>query len=268
MYLSFREKQFKHKKTGANIMGWDGILISEPHKTVSEKLAVYFKYHGFCENEVVKATIKNGVVYGAIRNLKTGNVWAMISLLKFRKDGWQTEMLAKNMSEDMMPYYFDCPKSILDLLTNTDNENSLKWREKCREQLEKAKEKAKVKKTDYLFIKSGVKFANGDIHYVFVKNKYGRNRYHSISDSYTHYRFNPNDFEVQYITESQYVACETAYKQKFSAECVITDYDDNIISFEDAVKRTPKLTKERYDECLELAKKELCDLYQNIINSK
>ena len=53
-------------------MGWDGIYITEAHKTVSEKLSVYFKYHGFCENEVVKATIKNGVVYGAIRNLKRG----------------------------------------------------------------------------------------------------------------------------------------------------------------------------------------------------
>ena len=249
-------------------MGWDGILISEPHKTVSEKLAVYFKYHGFCENEVVKATIKNGVVYGAIRNLKTKDVWAMVSLLKFRKDGWQTEMLAKNMSEDMMPYYFDCPKSILDLLTKTDNEHSNEWRKRCYEQLEKAKEKAKIKKTDYLFIKSGVKFLNGDIQYVFVKNKYGRNHYNSISysDPYTHYRFNPNEYEVQYITESQYIACEKAYRQKFHAKCVVSDYDDNIISFEDAVKFAPQLTKERYDECLELAKQELCDVYQNVIN--
>jgi hypothetical protein len=39
-------------------MGWDGIYITEAHKTVSEKLSVYFKYHRFCENEVVKATIK------------------------------------------------------------------------------------------------------------------------------------------------------------------------------------------------------------------
>lgn len=249
-------------------MGWDGIYITEAHKTVSEKLSVYFKYHGFCENEVVKATIKNGVVYGAIRNLKTNDVWAMVSLLKFRKDGWQTEMLAKNMSEDMMPYYFDCPKSILDLLTKTDNEHSNEWRKKCYEQLEKAKEKAKVKKTDYLFIKSGVKFSNGDIQYVFCKNKYGRNRYHSVSysDHYTHYRFNANDYDVQYITESQYIACEKAYRDHYRATCVVSDYDDNIISFEDTVKLAPKLAKERYDECLELAKQNLCDVYQNVIN--
>lgn len=249
-------------------MGWDGILISEPHKTVSEKLAVYFKYHGFCENEIVKATIKNGVVYGAIRNLKTNDVWAMISLLKFRKDGLQTEMLAKNMSEEMLPNCFNCPKSILDLLTKTDNEYSNEWRKRCYEELAKQKEKAKVKKTDYLFIKSGVKFSNGDIQYVFCKNKYGKNRYHSISysDHYAHYRFNSNDYEVQYITEEQYIACEKAYRQKFHAECVVSDYDDNIISYEDAVKLAPKLTKERYDECLELAKRDLCDVYQNIIN--
>ena len=248
-------------------MGWDGIYITEAHKTVSEKLSVYFKYHGFCENEVVKATIKNGVVYGAIRNLKTNDVWAMVSLLKFRKDGWQTEMLAKNMSEDMMPYYFDCPKSILDLLTKTDNEHSNEWRKRCYEQLEKAKEKAKVKKTDYLFIKSGVKFSDGKIQHVFCKDKHRRNVYYVITSEYSQYRFNPNDHDdVQYITESQYIACEKAYKDHYRARCVVTDYDDNIISFEDAVKLAPKLTKERYDECLELAKQDLCDVYQKAIN--
>jgi hypothetical protein len=189
----------------------------------------------------------------------------MVSLLKFRKDGWQTEMLAKNMSEDMMPYYFDCPKSILDLLTKTDNEHSNEWRKRCYEQLEKAKEKAKIKKTDYIFIKTGVEFSNGDINYIFVKNKYGKNRYHSVSSN-THYRFNPNDYDVQYISESQYVACEKAYRDHYRATCVVSDYDDNFINYEMAVKLAPSLTLERYNECMKLAKQNLYDVYQNIIN--
>lgn len=169
----------------------------------------------------------------------------------------------------MFPNCFDCPKSILDLLTKTDNEYSNEWRKRCYEQLAKAKEKAKIKKTDYLFIKSGVKFSNGDIQYIFCKNKYGKNRYHSISYSncYTHYRFNPNNYDdVQYITESQYIACEKAYRDHYRAGCVVTDYDDNIISYEDAVKLAPKLTKEKYDECLELALLKECDVYQKAIN--
>ena len=40
------------------------------------------------------------------------------------------------------PYYFKCPKSILDLLTETQNENALKWRERCREYAMMTKPKA------------------------------------------------------------------------------------------------------------------------------
>lgn len=250
-------------------MGWDGIFIHTPHKTNSEKIACFNSYYKF---DFAKAVIKNGVLYGAVKDINKETdepiVWGLVAIINFYTNKFETEMRCKLMDETMHPYYYNCPKSILDLLTITDNEHSNEWRKRCYEELAKQKEKAKVKKTDYLFIKSGVKFSNGDIQYVFVKNKYGKNRYHSISysDHYTHYRFNPNDYEVQYITESQYVACEKAYKQKFHAECVVSDYDDNIISFEDAVKLAPKLTKERYDECLELAKQELCDIYQNIIN--
>lgn len=39
----------------------------------------------------------------------------------------------KIIDENACPYYFKCPKSILDLLTETQNENALKWRERCRE---------------------------------------------------------------------------------------------------------------------------------------
>lgn len=231
-------------------MGWDGILISEPHKTVSEKLSVYFKYHEFCENEVVKATIKNGVVYGAIRNLKTNDVWAMVSLLKFRKDGWQTEMLAKNMSEDMMPYYFDCPKSILDLLTKTDNEHSNEWRKRCYEQLAKEKKKAKVKKTDYLFIKSGVKFSDGTIHHVFSKDpcKHFRNLYYVADNNCSQYRLNPNNYDVQYISEEQYLRCKDAYYKIRDAK-ILVEYE-----------------KTNDPEMIKLSQLELCDVYQNVIN--
>lgn len=41
----------------------------------------------------------------------------------------------KDMSEDMEPFYYDCPRTILDLLTPADSENANRWRNKCREQL-------------------------------------------------------------------------------------------------------------------------------------
>ena len=229
-------------------MGWDGIYITEAHKTVSEKLSVYFKYHGFCENEVVKATIKNGVVYGAIRNLKTNDVWAMVSLLKFRKDGWQTEMLAKNMSEDMMPYYFDCPKSILDLLTKTDNEHSNEWRKRCYEQLANQKEKAKIKKSPYIFVKSGIKFSIGCTYHVFKKDPTMRTKYHTFETGYGLRISHINDFDVQYISEEQYSRCKDAYYKIRDAK-ILVEYE-----------------KTSDPEMIKLSQLELCDVYQNVIN--
>lgn len=229
-------------------MGWDGIYITETHKTVSEKLSVYFKYHGFCENEVVKATIKNGVVYGAIRNLKTNDVWAMVSLLKFRKDGWQTEMLAKNMSEDMMPYYFDCPKSILDLLTKTDNEYSNEWRKRCYEQLANQKEKAKIKKSPYIFVKSGIKFSIGCTYHVFEKDPTMRTKYHTFETGYGLRISHINDFDVQYISEEQYLRCKDAYYKIRDAK-ILVEYE-----------------KTNDPEMIKLSQLELCDVYQNVIN--
>lgn len=45
----------------------------------------------------------------------------------------------KDMDETMGPYYCDCPNSILDILSPTENEYALAWREKCRERNEKKK---------------------------------------------------------------------------------------------------------------------------------
>lgn len=39
----------------------------------------------------------------------------------------------KGMDESMEPCAYDCPVKILDLLTPTDNEYALSWREKCRQ---------------------------------------------------------------------------------------------------------------------------------------
>ena len=53
----------------------------------------------------------------------------------------------KDMTEDMGVYLYDCPKSILDILSETDDELSLEWRKACYEQLEAKKELAKLDKS-------------------------------------------------------------------------------------------------------------------------
>ena len=47
----------------------------------------------------------------------------------------------KDMSETMGPYESNCPKSILDLLSPTDNEYANAWRQRCLDNLEKKKDK-------------------------------------------------------------------------------------------------------------------------------
>ena len=49
----------------------------------------------------------------------------------------------KEMDETVCPYYFDCPLSILNLLTPTDSEWANKWRDKCRENAERKKQERK-----------------------------------------------------------------------------------------------------------------------------
>ena len=43
------------------------------------------------------------------------------------------EVVHKEISEDAGPFYCGCPNTILDMLDDTDNENALEWRKKCRE---------------------------------------------------------------------------------------------------------------------------------------
>lgn len=76
---------------------------------------------------------------------RTGEVFAMVSLTS--RDGeW---LMWKEMHEADHPYYYDCPKSILNLLTPTDNKNANEWREGCiKYQEEKKTSPAYIKNTE------------------------------------------------------------------------------------------------------------------------
>ena len=101
--------------------------------------------------KVLKSIIKGSVYYAAIQDavqcigkdetgrniyepIENGQVWCAVFLTSTHG----TEFFYKDMDETMYPGCFDCPKSILKLLSTTDDELALKWREKC---LEKANDK-------------------------------------------------------------------------------------------------------------------------------
>lgn len=76
--------------------------------------------------EILASEIVSGVYYGALRIRKPGEpvkVTAIVTLL----DG----LGIKTMDESMGPYYYECPASVLALLSPTESASALEWRRKC-----------------------------------------------------------------------------------------------------------------------------------------
>ena len=87
-------------------------------------------------HELLKSSVVGSTYYAAARSQR-GNIYGLVVITQVdRKTG---EFYYKDMSEDMLPYYFDCPLSILKLLSPTDNESALEWRKQCREKAERKK---------------------------------------------------------------------------------------------------------------------------------
>ena len=97
--------------------------------------------------EVLKSSMHGSVYYAAVKRTEkdTGasEVFAVVFLTHTNMKDYYN-FTYKDMDETMLPYYFDCPVSILKLLTPTDNENANKWRELCREKQKDEKNISKL----------------------------------------------------------------------------------------------------------------------------
>ena len=99
---------------------------------------------------VLKSAMRGSTYYAAVQVIdkQTGErtVTAAVDLTCGSRDNPGCNFGYKPMGETMGPYQYDCPKSILDLLTPTDNEHAIEWRRRCEEHrktktaLEKAEE--------------------------------------------------------------------------------------------------------------------------------
>lgn len=85
---------------------------------------------------VVKSSMVGKVYYGAVRDDRTDEVFAMVILTDVCRASYSWEFGYKDMDESMIPCYYDCPVSILNLLSPTKNENSNFWRKACRDTYE------------------------------------------------------------------------------------------------------------------------------------
>lgn len=92
---------------------------------------------------LVKDAMIGSTWYGAVKLKKTGDIVALIMLTSERDNFW---FGYKDMDESMHPYYYDCPESILKLLSPTDCASSISWREECHKKNERRRMLNRAKK--------------------------------------------------------------------------------------------------------------------------
>lgn len=97
------------------------------------------------KNQVLKSAIVSNVYYAAVKTTdeRTGitHIWCGVAKCEIVNG----EFYYKDMSEDSLPYYFDCPKSVFDLLSPTASENANTWRETVKRVIEKKEQVKKIK---------------------------------------------------------------------------------------------------------------------------
>ncbi len=125
-------------------MGWTGYHAThyKPNGTIDRKAELdyeLFTQWAGRENahELLKSTMVGSTYYAAARS-QSGNVYGLVVLTSVDSKEY-FNFNYKDMSEDMGPCEDNCPVSILNLLSPTDNEYAMDWRRRCRKRAEFAK---------------------------------------------------------------------------------------------------------------------------------
>ena len=142
---------------------------------------------------IIDSATVGGTFYGAIRDPQ-GNVSAAVILTRWVPND-EYNFGYKDMSEDMGPNEANCPGRILDLLTPTESEYANEWRARCRANLAKRAEAAKVKRGDLVKFERPITFTNGFVSdtFEFVE----RNTFRVWSSRFRITGWRDMNFEVQ-----------------------------------------------------------------------
>lgn len=184
-------------------MGWDGMRATCYRRDGSiDRKAECDKEHTWDyegrKSRVLKSTMVGSVYYAALEITEKDDRRKVIGCVDLtRVDNSQyCNFYMKSMSEDMEPYYYDCPASILDLLTPREDADALRWREKCREKLRRRKEQPQLGKLpigtviEFELRGERVKFCKAAPNFQF-KRPFWTDGVHYISKKYI-----PEDFRV------------------------------------------------------------------------
>jgi hypothetical protein len=107
--------------------------------------------------QIIESATVGSVFYAAVKTALTQEVWGLVVIFKYDSKDY-FNFTFKEMSDDMGPYYYDCPKRVLDKLTPTDNRFANDWREKCYAKAARQK----IKPGDTIQFDSPVEFSNGE----------------------------------------------------------------------------------------------------------
>ena len=107
--------------------------------------------------KILKGSVVGNAYYMAVKDTETEKVTGYVVLFRQVRDAYNFGY--KLISEEAGPCECDCPKSILDLLSETDSEWAMDWRRKCVIRSEiKARERSKIAELKKLPLNAVIEF--------------------------------------------------------------------------------------------------------------
>lgn len=113
-------------------MGWTGTWIGRGRRSVNRKEMVEKEINTKCY-DILKSRMVGSTYYAALKEKGKERVFALVVLTSI-KDGY---FYTKIMDESVGPCYYDCPESIMKLLTETEYEYAKNWRKLVEEKRNK-----------------------------------------------------------------------------------------------------------------------------------
>ena len=138
-------------------MGWISLHYDGPLNTAAQKKAAMHEEFGNNPEwgTILKDSFVGGTYYAAVKSTSTGKVFGWIVRVEVDEDEYDN-LSYNDMYETCGPLYADCPVGIIKLLSPTEDENALKWREQC---LQNAKQKNRVVRNgDIIIFEKSIRF--------------------------------------------------------------------------------------------------------------
>lgn len=148
-------------------MGWTGC-----HRAAGQSDRAFFtgEFDSTRYEMLECATIDRTTFYAAMRTVETGEVWALVTLIRWARG--DCNFYYKDMSDSMGPNEVACPARILDLLTPLGECRQAdctgcgicwarEWRTEARQLADRAKAASKVKVGEQVRFAREISFQNG-----------------------------------------------------------------------------------------------------------